>query len=171
MAETNEWYDIVCSKCGEEAQIPFEPDRDNAVYCQDCYQNALEERRESAPRRTHGTRVQFNITCAECGADDTLDYVPKGKSPDELLCRDCFEEQANEASHYHTVKEEREEERRQVWEFECDECGRVDTLNFKPKEDREYLCTRCFYEHESPSDTKAPKQAVSRGVYVRKPDE
>ena len=30
-------YEIVCSKCGEVAEIPFEPRHDKAVYCDNCY--------------------------------------------------------------------------------------------------------------------------------------
>lgn len=30
-------YDIKCSSCGKDAQVPFEPKGDRPVYCRDCY--------------------------------------------------------------------------------------------------------------------------------------
>ena len=30
-------YDVKCSKCGKNAQVPFKPSGDRPVYCRDCY--------------------------------------------------------------------------------------------------------------------------------------
>ena len=30
-------YDIKCSECGKDAQVPFEPSGDRPVYCRECY--------------------------------------------------------------------------------------------------------------------------------------
>jgi CxxC-x17-CxxC domain-containing protein len=30
-------YPAVCSKCGKQTEIPFEPREDRPVYCSDCY--------------------------------------------------------------------------------------------------------------------------------------
>ena len=30
-------YDIVCSQCGDDAQIPFKPHEDRPVLCKTCY--------------------------------------------------------------------------------------------------------------------------------------
>ena len=35
-----------------------------------------------------GPRQSFNITCANCGKQDTVPFQPKGDRP--VLCRDCF---------------------------------------------------------------------------------
>ena len=35
-----------------------------------------------------GQRQSFEITCAECGAKDTVPFQPKGDRP--VLCRNCF---------------------------------------------------------------------------------
>lgn len=32
-------YDVVCSACGCETTVPFEPRGDRPVYCSDCYRN------------------------------------------------------------------------------------------------------------------------------------
>lgn len=39
-------FAAVCSGCGKETEVPFQPRNDRPVYCRDCFQ----ERRTSAPR-------------------------------------------------------------------------------------------------------------------------
>jgi len=34
---TRKMYQIVCSECGKETQVPFEPKAGRPVYCSDCY--------------------------------------------------------------------------------------------------------------------------------------
>jgi CxxC-x17-CxxC domain-containing protein len=31
-------YKIVCSECGQEAEVPFQPAEGRPVFCRDCYQ-------------------------------------------------------------------------------------------------------------------------------------
>ncbi|SRR5258706_3330793 len=38
-----------------------------------------------------GPRQSFEITCANCGAKDTVPFEPKGDRP--VLCRNCFRQQ------------------------------------------------------------------------------
>ena len=33
-------YDVVCSNCGEDAQVPFKPSNDRPVLCKTCYSNS-----------------------------------------------------------------------------------------------------------------------------------
>ncbi|TAM75248.1 zinc-binding protein [bacterium] len=35
-----EMYTVTCSRCGNEAQVPFQPRGDRPVYCRDCFQPA-----------------------------------------------------------------------------------------------------------------------------------
>ena len=39
-------YPAICSSCGKETEVPFQPRSDKPVYCRDCFQ----ERRASTPR-------------------------------------------------------------------------------------------------------------------------
>lgn len=32
-----EMHKVVCSDCGKETEVPFKPDGERPVYCQDCY--------------------------------------------------------------------------------------------------------------------------------------
>lgn len=41
-----QFYPAVCSSCGKETEVPFEPKSDKPVYCRECFQ----ERRASTPR-------------------------------------------------------------------------------------------------------------------------
>lgn len=43
-------YPAVCSQCGKETEVPFEPRNDKPVYCRECFQ----DRRSSAP--SYGSR-------------------------------------------------------------------------------------------------------------------
>ena len=31
-------YDVTCSECKKETQVPFKPDGTRPVYCRECYQ-------------------------------------------------------------------------------------------------------------------------------------
>jgi CxxC-x17-CxxC domain-containing protein len=39
-------YPAVCSNCGKETEVPFQPRTDKPVYCRECFQ----DRRAAAPR-------------------------------------------------------------------------------------------------------------------------
>jgi len=39
-----EMHSAVCSSCGKEALVPFEPRGDKPVYCSDCFQSQRNER-------------------------------------------------------------------------------------------------------------------------------
>jgi CxxC-x17-CxxC domain-containing protein len=42
-------YPAVCSACGKETEVPFEPRSDKPVYCRECFQ----ERRPATPREAY----------------------------------------------------------------------------------------------------------------------
>lgn len=41
-----EMHDVVCSECEKETQVPFKPDGERPVYCQDCYRSKRPPRRQ-----------------------------------------------------------------------------------------------------------------------------
>lgn len=85
-------HPITCSVCGKEDTLPFEPEHTAGVLCREChaiYQSVLKEKRAKNPRSKHGTRISLPITCAACGKRETLNYMPKGRKLDELLCSEC----------------------------------------------------------------------------------
>jgi CxxC-x17-CxxC domain-containing protein len=32
-----EYFAVICSECGNQAQVPFKPRMDRPVYCSDCF--------------------------------------------------------------------------------------------------------------------------------------
>ena len=172
--DSGEEYDVICEICGKETTVPFEPKSGRSVYCTECYlirkEKHDEKKEKKAPRKTHGTRVSFPITCARCGAEETLDYVPKGVKLSEALCSDCVRETHGEQSRWSQVSEKKRQEQKGEWEITCARCGRTDYLKFEPKPDKDYYCVRCFHQHEEPSpDRLEDKKQVGRAVYVRRP--
>ncbi|QDG52977.1 hypothetical protein FIV42_20175 [Persicimonas caeni] len=169
-------FRIVCTLCGCKAEVPFKPRRGQDVFCPDCFKFKRDEvnqkRQRHSPRKKHGTRVMFPITCAQCGKKETLDYVPKGVALHEVMCSECVRTTYGEQSRWAQIKETKAAEQKQEWEFTCEECGREDYLKFPPKPDRDYLCVRCFNEQEAPSRERLQgKQRVGRAVYIRTKDE
>ena len=83
-------HKAVCSDCGKDCEVPFEPEEGKPVRCQDCY------RKNRPPRRGGFTRFQkrmYDTQCAECKKDCQVPFKPNGKKP--VLCRDCFEKSKN----------------------------------------------------------------------------
>ena len=79
MNEPTERYEFVCVRCGADESVPFQPRNPDKLMCRECYAETGGKtydlsRVARAPRRKHNTRVAFNITCAECGKQDELDY-------------------------------------------------------------------------------------------------
>lgn len=35
--DNREMFDVVCSECGKETKVPFQPDGERPVYCRDCF--------------------------------------------------------------------------------------------------------------------------------------
>ena len=42
---TRQMYPAVCSECGKNTEVPFEPRGDKPVYCSDCYRKVKPPRR------------------------------------------------------------------------------------------------------------------------------
>ncbi len=169
-------YPIICSLCGAKARVPFRPRKNEEVFCPDCFKfkrkDVNRQRQRKSPRKKHGTRVMFPIVCAQCGREETLDYVPKGVAMDEVLCSECVRTTYGDESRWSQITEQKQTEQQGEWEFECAECGRQDYLKFPPKPDKDYLCVRCYNEQESPNTGRLRgKKRVGRTVYIRKSDD
>ncbi len=37
--QQREMFDVTCSACGAQTQVPFRPSNDRPVYCRDCFQS------------------------------------------------------------------------------------------------------------------------------------
>lgn len=108
---------------------------------------------QNAPRRKHGTRVQFNFTCSGCGIESTLDYRPK-VSLEEILCENCMQD--HEASdRWKIVREKKQmETTRPEYKIDCVECGRTDIVGRLPRLGTDYVCERCKQEQAIPDKSR-----------------
>ena len=76
-----EMFKAVCSECGEECEIPFNPTEGRPVRCDACF-------RKGRDNRFNNKRRDFHVVCAECGRATTVPFKPTQGKP--VLCRDCF---------------------------------------------------------------------------------
>jgi len=165
MAETRKMYPFKCASCGVTGEVPFKPE--NSVLCRDCMQAEREIRRRKAPRRRHGTRVSIPITCVECGKEEILDYMPKGKKLDELMCSDCMSESLGKASRWSAVMKDKSSSESRSWRVDCRGCGVDVFINSRPWPDRDYFCVSCENEFE-PGNKDALEKAEKVGAGVHK---
>jgi CxxC-x17-CxxC domain-containing protein len=119
-----------------------------------------------SPRLTHGTRVAFQVTCARCGTEDTLPFVPK--NAEELLCSGCAE------TEYGEDWDKGRTERSTEYEFQCAACTKTAFVQFMPEEPDGFLCLDCVKGIETSDPTRltgATKVGKKRGVMKRKPSD
>ena len=85
---------LVCRDCGKEfvwtaSEQKFYQEKgfENApVRCPDC-----RVKKKARMNESRGPRESFEITCANCGRQDTVPFKRRGDRP--VLCRDCFRNQ------------------------------------------------------------------------------
>ncbi len=141
-----------CYVCGEAGSVPFTPKEDATLLCRGCqalYKQSQDEKeqetRRRIPRMAHNTRVSLPITCAECGKNETLTYVPKGVPLTQVRCTDCQSRTLGENSRFVAKAKEIEKERSTaLHEVPCDTCGATMMMKKKPWPGREYECESCF---------------------------
>ena len=84
----------------------------------------------------------ITLQCRDCGKDFTFTaseqefYKQKGFTNQPVRCPDC--RRAKKARMGGPRGE------RQNFEIVCSECGKTDTVPFKPSEGRPVLCSECF---------------------------
>lgn len=86
-----EKFKAVCSECGSECEIPFEPKEGRPVKCNDCFRKGRSQ--HGGFRGGNNRRRDIDVTCAECGKATTVPFKPTpGGKP--VLCRECFKKAA-----------------------------------------------------------------------------
>ena len=98
--EERKMYKAVCSDCGEECEVPFQPTEGKTVRCLDCFRRS---RPRNGPRNNfRGGGNRFNdrpremhkAVCAECKAECEVPFKPTEGKP--VLCKDCFRNKRNQ---------------------------------------------------------------------------
>ncbi|HLF17110.1 MAG TPA: CxxC-x17-CxxC domain-containing protein [Candidatus Thermoplasmatota archaeon] len=95
-------------------------------------------------------REEFDVVCAQCGAQTTVPFKPTGTRP--VLCRDCFQKSR-------PPRTDRPPRRdfgaggaggagggadRPSFDATCTRCGTATTVPFKPTPGRDVFCRDCF---------------------------
>lgn len=93
--EERQMFKAVCSDCGAECEVPFQPTEGKTVRCLDCF-------RKNRPRRNNNfrsgggnrrfsdrPREMHKATCASCGKECEVPFKPTGEKP--VYCRECFQ--------------------------------------------------------------------------------
>ncbi|MFA6081868.1 MAG: zinc-ribbon domain containing protein [Patescibacteria group bacterium] len=89
------------------------------------------------------------LVCKECGKEFTWTageqefYAQKGFTNQPSRCKDC--RQAN--------KQHKDEQRTEIT---CKQCGKKDTVNFKPHNPDDILCNECFTKNRAQVHSFAP---------------
>jgi len=89
---------LICKDCGNSFDFTA---RDQMFYAEKGFENEPQRCRECrsarksqrdgiarAPLSTAGLREKFDAVCAQCGAETTLPFRPRGDRP--VYCRACY---------------------------------------------------------------------------------
>ncbi len=134
-----EEHEVTCADCGVQTTVPFKPTGDRPVKCRDCVQKDRPPRRDGGGGRGAGgpprQRIEYEVTCAECGAETTVPFEPRGDRP--VKCRDCF--QKDRGGPRSGGRGDRE-----MHDATCSRCSAKTQVPFRPTPGREVLCNDCF---------------------------
>ena len=80
--DSNAPREKICAECG----IHFKVESGQKFYlCPDCYRRSFTYKRKGGQ---YTARILTHITCAACGAQEYLPFIPD--EPAKALCRACF---------------------------------------------------------------------------------
>ena len=110
---------VTCADCGNQCTVPFVPRSNKPVYCSDCFRqnkpdDSRDDRRSGNDRYSRddrgsrysrddrrsrdNDREDTEVTCADCGNQCTVPFVPRSNKP--VYCSDCFRQNKPDDSRY-----------------------------------------------------------------------
>jgi CxxC-x17-CxxC domain-containing protein len=133
------------------------------------FRNSRNDRRDSRDDRySGGRRESATVTCADCGDECEVPFVPRSNKP--VYCNDCFRESRREDlgdDRYsrNDRRESRRDDRRESRRDDrfsrnrkesafvtCADCGDECEVPFVPKTDRPVYCSDCFKKNKPQGD-------------------
>jgi CxxC-x17-CxxC domain-containing protein len=110
MKPFREMFDVVCSDCGKDCQVPFKPTNSKPVLCSRCFEKkqggSSNNRNFSRPsfrsnnrsnssfrNNNNRNKEMFDVVCTNCGKDCQVPFKPTNSKP--VLCSQCFENEKN----------------------------------------------------------------------------
>ena len=137
------------------------------------FRNSRNDRRDSRDDRySRGRRESATVTCADCGTECEVPFVPRSNKP--VYCDDCFRESRrenlgddrysrNDRQEYRrdnrreSRRDDRFSRKRKESAFvTCADCGTECEIPFVPKTDRPVYCSDCFRKNK-PQDNEYEK--------------
>ena len=137
------------------------------------FRNSRNDRRDSRDDRySRGRRESATVTCADCGTECEVPFVPRSNKP--VYCDDCFRESRredlgddrysrNDRQDYRrddrreSRRDDRFSRKRKESAFvTCTDCGDECEIPFVPKTDRPVYCSDCFKQNK-PQDNEYEK--------------
>lgn len=94
-------FKAVCSKCGNDCELPFKPSGERPVFCSKCFDtngdfnSRRPDRRMDSPRPGFGDNRVFDAVCDKCGNPCKVPFQPTPGKP--IFCSRCFEDKSREA--------------------------------------------------------------------------
>ncbi len=94
-------FKAVCSKCGNDCELPFKPSGERPVFCSKCFDtngdfnSRRPDRRMDSQRPSFGDNRVFDAVCDKCGNDCKVPFQPTPGKP--IFCSRCFEDKSKEA--------------------------------------------------------------------------
>jgi len=121
-----------------------------------------------------GDRESTTVTCADCGNQCTVPFVPRNDKP--VYCSDCFRQHKpddsrdDRGSRYSRDDRGSRDNDREDTEVTCADCGNQCTVPFVPRNDKPVYCSDCFRQHkpdDSRNDRYSRDDRGSRSSYGR----
>ncbi|MBR9704192.1 hypothetical protein GOV12_02180 [Candidatus Pacearchaeota archaeon] len=100
-------FKAVCSECGSDCEVPFEPTEGKPVRCNDCFKKFRSNSSGRFGNRSSGggggrfnnnnnrrsfrddrPREKHKAVCSECGKDCEVPFKPRDGQ--DVKCNDCF---------------------------------------------------------------------------------
>lgn len=79
-------FPAVCSQCGAETTVPFQPSGNRPIYCINCYRA-----RKNGAGGGSDQREMHTAICASCGKTTQVPFTPSENRP--VYCRECYMQQ------------------------------------------------------------------------------
>lgn len=86
-----------------------------------------------------GPRTMYEATCSQCGKQCQIPFRPTGDRP--VYCSNCFEIKGNTNAGY---KKPSFDNNKPKFQAECDKCGKMCEVPFRPLEGKKVFCSQCF---------------------------
>ena len=89
--EEREMHKAVCSDCGADCEVPFEPTEGKPVRCKECFMKNRPKRNFNGGggrRSFNRPREMHKATCAECKQECEVPFKPTEGKP--VFCKDCY---------------------------------------------------------------------------------